>query len=77
MVQDVATGPECATEKAAPSATAAEEGTPVFDEAGSCIDYCPNSACACRARVFAGCSLPFRSVHSHPSVAAGIEPADE
>lgn len=59
---------ERAGAKAAPTASAKEDAM-TSDDAGSCTDYCPNPACACRVRVIAGCSLPLRSA-SPPSSTA-------
>lgn len=67
MARDVASAPEDVVEKAA---SEAEQGASAIDQDESCTDYCPNAACACRARAFAGCLLPLRGAPPRPSGAA-------
>jgi hypothetical protein len=45
-----------------------DPGTRPQSDRESCVDYCPDAACACRIRVIAGCSLPLADD------AAGIGP---
>jgi len=71
MARDVAIAAEDLVTKSASDAAAAEPGASAFDQGDSCTDYCPNAACACRARTFAGCSLPLRGAQPRPPGAAG------